>query len=185
VFDRSLILISAIAVAAASPAAAAAAPAKARPAPKASAPRAPSAATETITRAALINGVDNSFKAADANHDGVLTQAEVAAAQEKGVQQRLAQIRAGLEADFTKLDTNHDGQLSMAEFMAAAPHSPATAPNGSEALASFDKNRDGKISLDEFRAPRLAAFDKLDTNHDGTLSAAERAAASASASRKR
>jgi Ca2+-binding EF-hand superfamily protein len=141
--------------------------------------RVPSAASETITRTAIINSIDTSFKAADTNHDGVLSQAEVAAAQEKGIQQRLAQIRAGLEADFTKLDTNHDGQLSMAEFMAAAPHSPAAAPNGSEALASFDKNHDGKVSLDEFRTPRLAAFDRFDTNHDGTISAAERKAAAA------
>ena len=37
-----------------------------------------------------------------------------------------------------------------------------------------DKNKDGKITLDEYSAPRLATFDKLDANHDSTLSPAER-----------
>ena len=61
--------------------------------------------------------------------------------------------------------------------MVAAPQGPTTAPNGADALATFDKNHDGKVTVDEFRASRLAMFDKLDTNHDGTITAAERQAA--------
>jgi Ca2+-binding EF-hand superfamily protein len=176
-----LMLVSAIAVAAASPALATAAPPpKARPAAKPAV-----AANQAITRAAMIGSLDTSFKAADTNGDGVLTQAELAAAEGKIIERRVAEARERLDAEFNRLDTNHDGQLSKTEFMAAAPTAPTTPPTGSEVLAAFDKNHDGKVSLDEFRAPRLAAFDKLDTNHDGTISAAEREAATASASRKR
>ena len=117
------------------------------------------------------------FKAVDTNGDGTLSAAEVGAAELKILQQRAAAVRQRLEAEFNKLDTNHDGQLSKAEFMAAAPSAPTTAPNGAPAVAQLDKNKDGKVSLDEYLAPRLAAFDKLDTNHDGTISAAERQAA--------
>jgi hypothetical protein len=43
----------------------------------------------------------------------------------------------------------------------------------------LDKNRDGKVSADEFKSPRLAAFNKADTNHDGILSVQEQQAAAA------
>jgi Ca2+-binding EF-hand superfamily protein len=84
-----------------------------------------------------------------------------------------------MEGEFAKLDTNHDGQLSLAEFMAAAPKMPATLPSGAEMMAQLDKKHDGKVNLDEYRAPFLERFDKLDTNHDGIISATERQAAQA------
>jgi Ca2+-binding EF-hand superfamily protein len=129
----------------------------------------------------LTKELDATFKQVDTNGDGVLSQAELAAAEAKGIQNRVAALRSRMDAEFSKLDTNHDGQLSKAEFMAAAPQGPTTAPNGADALAALDKNHDGKVSLDEFRASRLAIFDKLDTNHDGTISTAEREAAQAPA----
>jgi hypothetical protein len=61
----------------------------------------------------------------------------------------------------------------------------SAAPSGAQALAQLDKNKDGKVSLDEYRAPKLASFDKLDTNHDGTINAAEKQAAIAQAQRRR
>ncbi len=90
---------------------------------------------------------------------------------------------------FMALDADHDGFLSTEEVQAAA-----------DVIAKLDKNRDKKISLDEFRMPPpdgkkprkdpkepngpppgkpplppvIAA---LDTDHDGTISAAELAAA--------
>lgn len=136
-------------------------------------------ASQTLpTRATLVKSADANFKAADTNGDGVLSAAELTAAETKGLQQRLAAVRARLDAEFTKLDTNKDGQLSRAEFMAAAPQSAST-PNGAALLAQLDKNKDGKVTPDEFRAPVLARFDAIDTNHDGTISATERQAAQA------
>jgi hypothetical protein len=46
-------------------------------------------------------------------------------------------------------------------------------------IAGLDSNKDGKVTLDEYRAPMLARFDGMDSNHDGTLSTAERQAAEA------
>ena len=69
----------------------------------------------------MIKNLDASFKTIDTNGDGALSQAELAAAESKGLQRQVASRRARVEAEFTKLDTNKDGALSKAEFMAAAP----------------------------------------------------------------
>jgi Ca2+-binding EF-hand superfamily protein len=157
-------LVTAPAFAAAAPAPAAKPAGAAQPAP---------------TRAALIKGLDATFKAVDTNGDGSISAAEAQAAEGKVQQQRLTRVRANVEAEFAKLDTNKDGQLSKAEFMAAAPTSAGNAPNGAAIVAQLDKNKDGKVTADEYKAPRLAMFDKLDTNHDGTISPTERQAAQA------
>ena len=167
--NRFRIIAAAAAACAAAPAlASAAAPAKApAPAPAQAQQQAP-------TRAAFTKGLDASFKAIDTNGDGTLSTAEISAAELKVLQRRAEAVRTRMESEFTKLDTNKDGQLSKAEFLAASPQAPTTAPNSTQVLAELDKNKDGKVSLDEYRAPQLAKFDKLDANHDGTLSAAER-----------
>ena len=132
-----------------------------------------------VTRAAVSSQLDSAFAAADTNHDGSLSAAEIQALEAKELQQVQATIRARLQAQFKELDTNKDGQLSQAEFLAAAPPASALVPGVEKMIATLDKNKDGKLSPDEFRAPQLSIFDKLDTNHDGTLSPTERAAGQA------
>jgi Ca2+-binding EF-hand superfamily protein len=140
-------------------------------------PAAPKGTPATPTRANVINSMANNFKAIDTNGDGTLSATELQAAEAKVQQNRIAAIRQRVEGEFTKLDTNKDGQLSKAEFMAAAPVAASNPPNGSKLLVDLDKNKDGKVTLDEYRAPILARFDALDTNHDGVISDAERKAA--------
>jgi Ca2+-binding EF-hand superfamily protein len=178
VLDRHLPLAALIALGAATPAFAAAVQA---PKPRAAAP---AAAQAMPTRAAVIQNLEGTFKAVDLNGDGVLSQQELATAEAKSVQQRLAIFHARVAAEFARLDTNKDGQLSSAEFMAAAPAPPSTPATGAGILAQLDKNKDGKISVDEYRAPILARFDSIDTNRDGTISQAERAAAEAKAAKR-
>jgi Ca2+-binding EF-hand superfamily protein len=173
VYNRLFPIALLVALGAAAPAiATAAAPAAAQstPAPAQNAP---------ATRAGLLKGMDVNFKAIDSNGDGTLSAAELQAAEVKVQQRRIATLRGRVEAEFTKLDTNKDGQLSKAEFMAAAPATASTPANGGALLTQLDKNKDGKVSVDEYRAPVLARFDTLDTNHDGTLSDAEKKAAEA------
>ena len=179
--NRFVLLAATIALGAAAPAMAAAQAAAA----KAPAQKSAAKAAAPVTRAQLIKNLDASFKNVDTNGDGVLSQPELAAAESKGISQRVAAMRGRVEAEFTKLDTNKDGTLSKAEFMAAAPNAPATAPSGANILAQLDKNKDGKISVDEYRARLLVPFDKADSNHDGTLTPAERQAATAAAQRNK
>jgi Ca2+-binding EF-hand superfamily protein len=135
-------------------------------------------AQQALTRAAVSNDLSSTFTIADTDKNGSLSKAEIAAAEAKVVQGRLAQMRARVEEEFGRADTDKNGSLSKAEFMAVAvPKGPATPPTGAEMLAELDKNKDGKVSLAEFRDPQLAGFDALDTNKDGTLSDAERQAA--------
>ena len=61
--------------------------------------------------------------------------------------------------------------------MAAAP-SVRAAQTPDQIIQMYDKNKDGKVSAEEFRAPELAKFQKVDTNHDGIASLEEIKAAS-------
>ena len=169
----SIIAIAgALSAAAATPAIAAqAAPAKPGAARPAAAPQ------QQSTRANVVKGLDTNFKAVDTNGDGNLSSTELAAAEGKVQQRRLAQRRAQHEAGFTRLDTNKDGSLSKAEFMAAAPTSSSAAPNGASLVTRLDANKDGRVTAEEYRGPVLAQFDRADTNKDGVLSEAERKAA--------
>ena len=169
-------LAGALSIAATTPtlAAAQSAPAKPGAARPAAAQQQPQQAP---TRANAIKGLDANFKTVDTNGDGNLSSTELAAAEGKVQQRRIAARRAQHEAGFTKLDTNKDGSLSKAEFMAAAPTASSAAPNGASLVTQLDKNKDGKVTVDEYRAPVLATFDRADTNKDGVLSDAERKAA--------
>lgn len=134
---------------------------------------------QTITRADFIKRAAAEFEAIDTAHHGFVTKADFAAAELRARQQAVAATRSRMEARFGELDTNKDGQLSLSEFMVAAPKLPAPLPNGAGLMAQFDKKHDGKVTLDEYRAPFLASFDRVDTNHDGVISEAERQAAQA------
>lgn len=179
-FNRNLAIAATIAAAAASNASAVA------PTAPRAATTAPSAKPQqqTPTRAGVLKNLDASFKTIDSNGDGTLSAGELAAAEGKVQQQRILAIRQRVEGEFNKLDTNKDGSLSKAEFMAAAPTSASAAPNGTALVSQLDANKDGKVSADEYRNPMIARFDRIDTNHDGTLSATERQAAASQAPRK-
>ena len=124
-FHRHL-LIAAIAMTGVTTAAAAAA----QTPPRAGAAPAKAQQQAAPTRAVMLKNLDAGFKSIDTNSDGALSSSELAAAEAKVQQQRLAQLRGRVEQEFTKLDTNKDGNLTKAEFMAAAPTTPQNAPNG-------------------------------------------------------
>ena len=125
-----------------------------------------------VSRADYLKTVDTRFGTVDTNHDGKLSRDEVAAAQQRDLQQANAKIRQELEAKFHQLDINKDGKLTLQEFLAAAP-GIRTTQTPDQLLQQLDTNHDGKISLDEFRAPQLATFNRTDANHDGIVTPAE------------
>ena len=126
------------------------------------------AAEQPIPRAEFLKNMDSDFARLDSNHDGKVTKAEIEASDEAAA---LRQIMARNQQVFRELDKDHNGQLSAAEF--AQFHARPPAANGAPMLQHFDGNHDGAISLVEFRAGTLANFDRLDTDKDGVVTAAE------------
>jgi len=129
-----------------------------------------------IARADYVKTIDARFNTIDANHDGNVSNEELAREQQRELQQTKATIDKKLQDSFKRLDTNKDGQLSLQEFMAAAPPI-RTSESPEQMVARLDSNHDGKISADEFRNPELAKFNRVDANHDGVVTPAEQAAA--------
>jgi Ca2+-binding EF-hand superfamily protein len=125
-------------------------------------------APKPVSRADFVKTVDNRFNAIDTNHDGFLSKQEMAAEEQRAIQQLTQARDQKMQAEFKQLDTNHDGQLSLQEFMAAAPQIKIN-ETPDQALQALDTNHDGKLGPDEFRAPQLAKFQKADLNHDGVV----------------
>jgi len=83
---------------------------------------------------------------------------------------------------FDTLDTDHDGNLTPAEMAAGRPARPSGADRprrgGGMGMGRMaDANGDGKVSKDEYVAMQLRMFDRMDADHDGQLTKAERQAA--------
>lgn len=95
------------------------------------------------------------FAMADKNKDGVITREE---------------MLAGVEARFKEMDANHDGKVTPEEREAF--HS---AMRARMAARMGHAPKDMTLAEEQQRAARL--FDRVDTNHDGKIDAAERAAA--------
>jgi Ca2+-binding EF-hand superfamily protein len=132
------------------------------------------------------NGNDRSFQNQDWNGDGKLSGEEVRV----GGRREAAQNRTDR---FSDLDTNKDGRLSRTEWRGGAalfdvldtdrdgiltraeavgtPDGRGRA-NGNDEFRGIDVNHDGAITRDEWQW-NTAAFVRLDTDHDGRLSAAE------------
>ena len=96
------------------------------------------------------------FERLDTNRDGVINEAEFAAAANR--------IGAGRSMRAQRLDRRGE------RF---AQRGPAIG-GGQRAGARADTNRDGTVTRDEFAAAMLARFDRLDADHDGKVSPGER-----------
>jgi len=123
---------------------------------------------QPIPRAQFIAQMDSQFGQIDADKNGQLTRAEIEQYQKQAA---LTEAKARNRAQFVELDTNKNGQLSPAEFAKLA--TPPAAANAGPMLAREDSNRDNQISLIEHRSTTLANFDRLDTDKNGVVTAAE------------
>ncbi|MEO6248166.1 MAG: hypothetical protein ABIO85_06235 [Sphingomicrobium sp.] len=133
---------------------------------------APPVSPPPISRQAFIATMDGEYARLDINNDGVVTQTELEQNQRGLVIQ--AATRRALQ-EFAALDADHNGQVSQAEWLKArVAANPAV--NAATVMKRLDRNGDGKVSLVEYRALTLANFDRLDTDLDGFVSAAEQRA---------
>jgi Ca2+-binding EF-hand superfamily protein len=137
----------------------------------------------SVSKAALIKDLDTRFASADANHDGIISKAELASAQSQALQQLMTVRNQQVKSQFDRMDTNKDGKLSYDEFSAAAPTVKAN-ETPDQLFTELDTNKDGKISAEEFRAPKLAQFNAVDFNKDGTVTVDELRRAAAAAQKK-
>jgi hypothetical protein len=92
----------------------------------------------------------------DADHDGVLTRAE---------------LIAGLRAEFNTYDHDHNNCLGPEEVRAI--NQMRVQQDASQATPLVDWNQDGCIDFHEYSGTLLSLFDSLDTNGDGKLTADE------------
>jgi hypothetical protein len=129
-------------------------------------------ASTNVQRTQFIAVQDAEFQKMDSNKDGKLTRVEIETYQRT---RGAAQAAARNKALFAALDADHNGQLSPAEF-AKLPTSVPTV-DARPMMATLDQNHDGSITLIENRAGKLAYFDKIDTDKDGVVTAAEMKAA--------
>jgi hypothetical protein len=98
------------------------------------------------------------FDAIDADKDGNITQAEIAA------------FRA---AEFTAADTNADGALS-AEELQAQMLQQMLSRQSARMIENLDDDGNGSLSAEEMgEGPIAARFARIDTDNDGAISKAE------------
>ena len=161
---------------------------------------------ENLSRASLSSSLDARFKLLDGNGDGAFDKTEYLAARRKAEQSATAMLKAMLTKEFGQLDANKDGgvtaaeidakvskpnagkatvarldknkdqKISLAEYNGQTGAVSATA-NPDQQLKGWDKDSNGRITLEEYKGSALARFDSLDGNRDGTITAAELAAA--------
>ncbi len=130
--------------------------------------QAPAADPSTLTRSAFIATMDLEFRKRDTDGDGRATRAELEVYERNASQAAASAQNLQL---FRQLDVNRDGQISQGEFTALIPQ--VGMPDVGPMMTRFDTNRDQAVTLIEYRAATLANFDKLDTDHDGTVTQAE------------
>lgn len=117
----------------------------------------------TSAASALPRGHDSapSFEELDANGDGAISDAEIAAFH---------------DARFAEFDTDGDGSLSEAELTAMAEaHAAERAAKGvARMIKRHDENGDGVLSADELPQPDGSRmFARVDADDDGVISAEE------------
>lgn len=127
-----------------------------------------SPAGNSLARTQFIADMDGEFRKMDADKNGLLTKVEIEQYQKLQV---VAQAQARNRQLFVQLDADKNGLLSPAEFAKVA--TPAPTANAQPMLTRMDGNKDQQISLVEHRTATVANFDRLDTDKDGIVTAAE------------
>ena len=144
-----------------------------------------------VTRADVTRHVQQMFAMLDANRDGAIDRAEVAAIHNRmqmmhgqGMMPGGGMGAAPMDRNgiFDRLDTNRDGQISRDEFSRGPAPGQGMGMrrmmimrgNGTGLFDRADANRDGRVTLQEATALALRHFDAIDRNRDGKITPDER-----------
>lgn len=134
---------------------------------------------EPMARADVMAKANERFAKIDANNDGVIDAAEIAAHREQMRAARAERLASMSEEDKAKMQERR-GMMKQRWAKRGGTSDPARVGRGKgDWLARLDTNGDGLISRDEFVAPMMSRFDRMDANNDGIVTAEERAAARA------
>lgn len=144
-----------------------------------------------LTRQEVLAAADARFAKLDADKNGQISREE----QRAGKPHRAGMRKRGGPDDgkrvafrqkmLERFDTDKDGKLSDAERQAARQQRQAKQAEGGTGWGHrgmakhFDGNGDGLVTFPEMRASVTAHFDRVDTNHNGSIDKAEREAAHA------
>jgi Ca2+-binding EF-hand superfamily protein len=134
------------------------------------------------TRAEAIAQVQQRFQRLDLDHDGRFTREES--------RQIRAQMRQRMaDRMFDRMDADHDGSITREEMnQARAARQQARSDEGGRHHPRMHRRsrhrgqsggarmfgEQGYVTLDQMQERALARFDRLDADHDGTVTAAER-----------
>jgi Ca2+-binding EF-hand superfamily protein len=150
---------------------------------------APKHQMKPMTRAEMIQKVQDHFAKLDTNKDGFVTKEEMEAGRTAMHEHMADRTKDRASGMFDRMDSNHDGSITRAEFDAA--HAAMGERMGkmhmamrgmhdgmaAHMFATADSNNDGRVSVQEATAAAAAHFDKLDANHDGIVTPDEMRAA--------
>lgn len=138
------------------------------PAPKAKPAAAAAPKARGITRTDFLKRADQDFAKFDRNGDSQIDDAEI---QTEGQTLGQSRLQAENKAIFARLDADRNGSLSPEEFAVLAERKLKI--DARPMLSNFDSNRDGRISALEYRTGKITAFNAMDADRNGTLSAEE------------
>lgn len=155
----------------------------AQTAPAARQARAEARRTEPVSQARFVQARVNRLTALDMNHDGTVTAEEMRA----GAQARRAEHAT---QRFDRLDADKNDQISRAEFDAARPDraghrgprdgrrrgAPLAHRLGGEGRGPAQRGAHGPTVIADVQTKLTERFARLDADHDGVLSPAERQA---------
>lgn len=142
-----------------------------------------------FSRAQAIERSDRAFARLDANNDGRFTPDEARARGEQRREQRMTRM-------FDRLDADRNGSITREEMAQAhanraGPGGPGAegrrrgpgmrhrgpgGPGGPGMRGRRMFGEQGFVTREQFRERALARFDRVDADHDGTVTAAERQA---------
>lgn len=134
------------------------------------------------TQAEAMARADQRFAALDTNRDGQLSADELKGPRaarmigrvdtDKNGKITQAEFRAAAASRFARADTDRDGTIEAGERQGKWGKRGGRG-GGARMLARLDTDRDGAISLAEFVAGAQQRFQKMDSNGDGRIDAAE------------